>query len=168
MADQEQDNQDFNRDDSVRHADQSAREAARQKMQEALKAQKEGKDIQADQATLEASPDDASNSGATPPQKAPVEENTELMDRVKHGDTGMLDQVKVYSPFRTYFDNPANSISAENLTGPFDILAGHKNFMTLLTSGDIVIRSPRGEERITIDRGIMHVRSNKVTVFLDV
>ena len=77
--------------------------------------------------------------------------------------------VKVYSPFRVYYENPANSVSAVNGTGPFDILPGHKNFLTLLSAGDIVVRSPSGkEETITIERGVMHVHDDEVQVFLDV
>lgn len=80
-----------------------------------------------------------------------------------------LAQVKVYSPFRIYYDSPASSVSAVNGTGPFDILPGHKNFLTLLSKGDIVVRSSSGkEEAITIDRGVMHVHNNQVQVFLDV
>lgn len=76
--------------------------------------------------------------------------------------------VKVYAPFKTYFDGEAESISAVNETGPFDILPKHHNFMTLLSSGDIVVRNDQNEERISINRGIMHVKANRVIVFLDV
>ncbi len=76
--------------------------------------------------------------------------------------------IKVYAPFRTYFDGLANNISAVNDTGPFDILARHHNFMTLLNPGDIIVRTDKGEEKITITRGIMHVKADRVIVFLDV
>lgn len=76
--------------------------------------------------------------------------------------------IKVYAPFKVYFDGPAVSISAINDTGPFDILVGHHNFMTLLNPGDIIVRTDKGEEKITITRGIMHVKANRVIVFLDV
>jgi F0F1-type ATP synthase epsilon subunit len=76
--------------------------------------------------------------------------------------------VKVYAPFKTYFDGIANSISAANDTGPFDILPRHHNFMTLLSACDIVVRSDNGEEKVTITRGIMHVKADRVVVFLDV
>jgi F0F1-type ATP synthase epsilon subunit len=76
--------------------------------------------------------------------------------------------VKVYSPFKVYFDDQAQSISAVNGTGPFDILPQHHNFMTLLDPCDIAIRT-RGEERkIRISRAVMHVKANQVIVFLDV
>ncbi len=76
--------------------------------------------------------------------------------------------VKVYAPFRVYFDGPADSISAVNDTGPFDILPQHHRFMTLLSPCDIVVRSDTNEEKITISRGIMHVKEDRVVVFLDV
>lgn len=77
--------------------------------------------------------------------------------------------VKVYAPFKVYFDGNATSISAVNDTGPFDILPRHHNFMTLLNTGDIVVRDEQGkEEKVSIQRGIMHVKADEVIVFLDV
>lgn len=76
--------------------------------------------------------------------------------------------VKIYAPFKTYYDGIADSISAVNQTGPFDILPRHHNFMTLLNPGDVIVRSEKGEDKVTINRGIMHVKADRVIVFLDV
>jgi F0F1-type ATP synthase epsilon subunit len=76
--------------------------------------------------------------------------------------------VKVYSPYQTYFDRAALSISAVNATGPFDILPKHHNFITLLEPCEVLIRTLEGERRIRIARGIMHVKADRVVVFLDV
>lgn len=77
--------------------------------------------------------------------------------------------VKIYSPFKVYFNGPAKSISAENDTGPFDVLPKHHNFMTLLNAGEIkVVKNSGGEQRYRIARGVMHVKKNQVIVFLDV
>lgn len=76
--------------------------------------------------------------------------------------------VKVYAPFKTYYDGMAESISAVNDTGPFDILPRHKNFMTLISPCDIIVRLGSNEEKIKINRGIMHVKADEVIVFLDV
>lgn len=75
--------------------------------------------------------------------------------------------VKVYTPFKTYFDGYAKSVSAVNATGPFDILPRHKNFLTLLTPCDLIIRAAK-EQKMKIARGVLLVRHNEVTVFLDV
>jgi len=76
--------------------------------------------------------------------------------------------VKVYAPFRVYYDGIAQSITAVNDTGPFDVLPRHHNFMTLISTGDVIVRNERGEEKINIQRGIMHVKADEVIVFLDV
>lgn len=77
--------------------------------------------------------------------------------------------VKVYAPFRTYFDGDAYSISAVNGTGPFDILPHHKNFMSLLAPCTITVRAPQKPDfNLKVTRGVMHVKADQATVFLDV
>lgn len=78
-------------------------------------------------------------------------------------------RVKIYAPFRTYFDGQASSVSAVNETGPFDILPGHKNFICLLSPGVVSLRIPeRPNFEMQIDQAVMHVKANMVSVFLDV
>lgn len=79
--------------------------------------------------------------------------------------------IKVYSPFKIYFDEDGYSISGVNATGPFDILPHHHNFMTLLGACELNIRpvnTPPEEQRIRISGGLMHVKADQVTVFLDI
>lgn len=76
--------------------------------------------------------------------------------------------VKVHAPFKAYFEGEADSVSAANNTGPFDILPKHHKFITLLSAGELIVRSADKEQHIRIARGVMHVRDNTVTVFLDV
>jgi len=76
--------------------------------------------------------------------------------------------VKIYSPFKMYYEGEAVSISAESATGPFDILPGHHNFITLLRPCDVVVRMPNDEQIVKIDGGVMHVKANEIIVFLDV
>lgn len=84
-------------------------------------------------------------------------------------DKGSLMQVKIYAPFKTYFDGVASSVSAANQTGPFDVLPKHKNFMTLLSECDIVVRAPNQPEvKFPVTKGVMHVKADKATVFLDI
>jgi F0F1-type ATP synthase epsilon subunit len=76
--------------------------------------------------------------------------------------------VKVYGPFKNYFDEPAYSISGINHTGPFDILPHHHNFMSLIDACELDIKAPTGDKKIRINRAVMHVKADKVVVFLDV
>lgn len=77
--------------------------------------------------------------------------------------------IKVYSPYQVYFNDQANSISAVNETGPFDILPQHHKFLTLLSPCELVIATDeKGEQKIKISRGIMFVKEDRIAVFLDV
>jgi F0F1-type ATP synthase epsilon subunit len=76
---------------------------------------------------------------------------------------------KVYSPFRTYYDDAARSLSAVSLTGPFDILPQHHNFISLLEPCEVQIITNSGDQRkIKISGGILHVHANRATIMLDV
>ena len=88
--------------------------------------------------------------------------------QTKTADKSSTIRIKVHAPYKVYFDGPAFSISAVNDTGPFDILARHHNFITLLNPCDLVIRTEDGEKRIRISRGVMHVKADQVIVFLDI
>lgn len=76
--------------------------------------------------------------------------------------------LKIYSPYKVYFDGDALSVSAESATGPFDILPKHHNFITLLEPCDTIVRTTRGDQTIRISGGVMHVKADDVVVFLDV
>jgi F0F1-type ATP synthase epsilon subunit len=107
-----------------------------------------------------------------------IEERTEGSEAIaaakeaeKAATTGVPTvHIKVYSPFKTYYDEDSLSISAVNSTGPFDILPHHHNFITLLNAGELVVRPVSGqkEQRIRISGGLMHVKADKITIFLDV
>jgi F0F1-type ATP synthase epsilon subunit len=102
-----------------------------------------------------------------------IEEQTESARKIEEAKRSQRPgpdsmHIKVYSPFKTYFDNEGTSITGQNATGPFDVLPRHHNFMTLLTPCELVICSPRGEQRIRISGGLMHVKADRVTVFLDI
>ena len=104
-----------------------------------------------------------------PSSKTEREERQAIND-LSHGKTDKLSMhVRVYSPFREYYDGPAFSISAENGTGPFDILPKHHNFISLLLPCDLVLRTVnKGDQKIRISGGVMHVKADEVIVFLDV
>jgi len=98
-----------------------------------------------------------------------VTEQSQVKKGKKEALSSETVKVKVYSPFKVYFDGIATSISAESATGPFDILPRHHNFITLLEPCELVVRIADGAELpFTIQGGIMHVKENEIIVFLDV
>jgi ATP synthase delta/epsilon subunit-like protein len=112
------------------------------------------------------------NNDAKPKTQTDIEQEraaSEYNDKAVKRDGQLSMQVKVYSPFHDYYDGPTFSLSAENDTGPFDILPRHHNFISLLSPCELVLRTVKqGEQRIRISGGIMHVKADRVTVFLDV
>lgn len=76
--------------------------------------------------------------------------------------------IKVYAPFKVYFEGKGYSLTATNETGPFDILPHHHNFLCMLLPGNIIIRTPYETKTVKISRALMHVSADKVTVFADV
>lgn len=107
---------------------------------------------------------------AGPQSTLEQEQNQAVQDYSRKEENGQLSMhVKVYSPFHDYYDGQAFSVSAENATGPFDILPKHHSFISLLNACDLVVRTvAKGEEKLKISGGIMHVKADQVVVFLDV
>jgi F0F1-type ATP synthase epsilon subunit len=100
-------------------------------------------------------------------EKKPEDAQTEEAEQADLDESSI--NIKIYSPFKVYFNGVAKSISAENDTGPFDILPRHHNFITLLNSGEVTVVKRSGEDqKYRIARGVMHVKKNQVIVFLDV
>lgn len=76
--------------------------------------------------------------------------------------------VKVYASTKVYFDDVAYGVSAMNEVGPFDILPHHRNFLCMLVPCNLVVHALDGDKTIRISRALMHVKADRVAVFLNV
>jgi F0F1-type ATP synthase epsilon subunit len=77
-------------------------------------------------------------------------------------------KVKIFSPYQTYYQGEAVSLSASNPTGPFDVLPGHINFFSLLSGGKVVVNTGFQRLEFEIAQGILRVNGQNVTLFADV
>ncbi len=77
-------------------------------------------------------------------------------------------RLKIFSPYETYYQGEAVSLTAQNATGPFDVLAGHVNFFTLVSGGRIRVETGFQRLEFPISRGILRVTGDNVTLFADV
>lgn len=77
-------------------------------------------------------------------------------------------EIKVYAPFKVYYEGKGYSLSAVNETGPFDILPHHHKFLCMLVPGNLIIETPEGRKVIKVSRALMHVKAERVVVFMDV
>ncbi|MSR89765.1 hypothetical protein EXS53_02445 [Patescibacteria group bacterium] len=76
--------------------------------------------------------------------------------------------LKIYSPFNTYFEGPALALSAENATGPFDILAKHEDFLTILLPCTVVVQTTSGKKEFPMQKGIIQVNNDQVWLFANI
>lgn len=84
-----------------------------------------------------------------------------------HHDTAETISVIARSPFEVYYEGDAQSLTATNRIGEFDILPGHADFFSVLSPGTVIIEVNTGTEPVafTINNGIITVRDNQVMLF---
>lgn len=71
------------------------------------------------------------------------------------------------APFHVYYEGPAESVTATNQVGKFDILPGHADFFSMLDPGEVVIGTPSEDVVFTVTNGIITVKSNEVMLFVN-
>ena len=66
------------------------------------------------------------------------------------------------------FEGAVTSLSAENESGPFDILPSHANFITIIREG-LQLRKENASdpEIITFNNAVLQVKDNSVMVFVE-
>lgn len=82
-------------------------------------------------------------------------------------EEGVL-KVRILGPTRSLYEGKAVSISAHNKQGAFDILLNHQNFFSLLDECQIVVNTGIQNLTFPIKEGLLKVKSNTVTIFVDI
>ena len=101
-------------------------------------------------------------------EAVPSEVDTPEQPAAQNGGKPSM-SVKVYAPFQVYFEGDAVSVSAVNETGPFDVLPKHRNFLCMLVPCMLTVQPVEGPTKtIKIHRALMHVKADRVVVFMDV
>jgi F0F1-type ATP synthase epsilon subunit len=71
------------------------------------------------------------------------------------------------APFHIYYEGSAQMVSATNRVGPFDILPGHADFFSVMNPGEVTIETETNTVSFRITNGIIGVRDNEVTLFVN-
>lgn len=98
----------------------------------------------------------------------PVQPESVEPEKVTKASSKPTMQVKVFAPFQVFYEGDAYSLTAVNEVGPFDILPRHRNFLCMLVPCNLMIQTPDGQKDVKIDRALMHVKADRVVVFMDV
>lgn len=72
----------------------------------------------------------------------------------------------VEAPEATLFRGEVEAVSSVNKEGPFDVLATHANFISLIEKQLIIRESNKEPHAIPFDHAVMHVRGGKIEVFV--
>ncbi len=71
------------------------------------------------------------------------------------------------APFHVYYVGPAQTVTATNKVGRFDILPGHADFFSMLIPGEVIIETTSEPVIFKIKDGIITVRDNSVQLFVN-
>lgn len=76
-------------------------------------------------------------------------------------------KVVARAPFNVYYEGQAESVSASNKVGNFDILPGHAEFFSVLSPCEVVIETPDHTVSFKITNGIITARDDEVLLFVN-
>lgn len=86
--------------------------------------------------------------------------------------TTQLDQtntleVYIRDPEKIYFQGKVIAISSLNEKGPFDILAEHENFITIIKDTLTLQMPDNTTKNVPLNKGVLKALRNKVYIFLE-
>lgn len=65
------------------------------------------------------------------------------------------------------FNGEVRSVTAQNKTGPFDVLLDHENFISIITEDMQIVGLDGKKQMLPVRYGLMKVSNNQIQVFLD-
>lgn len=75
---------------------------------------------------------------------------------------------RIITPEKALFDKEVASVSIPTESGEITILPDHIPLISVVASGDVVVRTPEGaEEPFTVVSGLLTVEPNQVTLLAD-
>ena len=78
--------------------------------------------------------------------------------------------VVITNPDETIWQGEAESVSAENSMGKFDVLPQHANFVTIINPGSTIVVRVFGKKPFvfTYEDAVLAVKSGKVDIYVNV
>lgn len=75
--------------------------------------------------------------------------------------------VEILSPEAAIFKGEASYVGLPGADGSLGILKGHAPLITTLRQGDVVVRTPQGDQTFTVKGGSVEVLNDKVTILAE-
>jgi F0F1-type ATP synthase epsilon subunit len=73
--------------------------------------------------------------------------------------------VRINSPEKIIWEGDAEWVSSENAQGPFDILAFHANFVSIIENREIKVKTIDGVKTYTFPYSVIYAHSNQVKIY---
>ena len=83
-------------------------------------------------------------------------------------DKNAVLNVTIRSKEKLLYSGVAKTLSSENEKGPFDILSGHANFISLIFSYVIIDRGLETEHSFDLEKGVLYVLSDRIEVYVGI
>jgi len=77
-------------------------------------------------------------------------------------------EVWIRSKDKVLFNGKASVVSSNNDAGPFDILVGHANIISLIYGYIYIDTGLPSQQKFDLDRGVLYVMSNRVDAHVGV
>lgn len=74
--------------------------------------------------------------------------------------------IKITSPKEVVWEGSAIAISSVNSEGPFDVLPGHANFITLIKDKPIIIHKKGVDKKFKFKRAVLYNRNDKIVIYI--
>jgi len=75
--------------------------------------------------------------------------------------------VVVRNKDKVLYSGQAYAVTAVNDRGPFDVLAQHESFISLIKDRVIIHTTPKEQKEIQIENGIVRVYKDKVYIYVN-
>ncbi len=73
----------------------------------------------------------------------------------------------VVTPAGTAYSRQVEMVTLPSASGEIGVLAGHAPLLTRVTPGEILVRTPEGEDALAVGEGLVLVTANRVSVVTD-
>jgi F0F1-type ATP synthase epsilon subunit len=76
--------------------------------------------------------------------------------------------VRISSPEQTIWEGDAESVTSENVNGPFDVLPFHTNFVSIMENQEIKIKTPNEVKTFKYAISVLYTHSNQVHIYTNI
>jgi F0F1-type ATP synthase epsilon subunit len=77
-------------------------------------------------------------------------------------------RVRINSPEKIIWEGEAQSVSSENVNGPFDILPFHTNFISIMENKEIRVKTSGEVKTFKYPISVLYTHSNQVHIYTNI